>query len=76
MLSDFDLSIIVEPLLQWFQENARVLPWRESPTPYRVWVSEIHCLNGTKKRNGAYPVEKMRLLIISGYRKLCFSRQG
>lgn len=41
MLSDFDLSIIVEPLLQWFQENARVLPWRESPTPYRVWVSEI-----------------------------------
>ena len=41
MLSDFDLSITVEPLLQWFQKNARVLPWRESPTPYRVWVSEI-----------------------------------
>ena len=41
MLSDFDLSITVEPLLEWFQKNARVLPWRESPTPYRVWVSEI-----------------------------------
>ena len=41
MLQDFDLEKIVEPLLEWFQENARVLPWRESPTPYRVWVSEI-----------------------------------
>jgi A/G-specific adenine glycosylase len=29
------------PLLQWYQENARVLPWRTDPSPYRVWVSEI-----------------------------------
>ncbi|MGI6498844.1 MAG: A/G-specific adenine glycosylase [Oscillospiraceae bacterium] len=29
------------PLLQWYQEHARVLPWRSHPTPYRVWVSEI-----------------------------------
>jgi A/G-specific adenine glycosylase len=29
------------PLLQWYHENARVLPWRSQPTPYRVWVSEI-----------------------------------
>jgi len=29
------------PLLQWYHENARVLPWRCEPTPYRVWVSEI-----------------------------------
>lgn len=41
MLQDFNLIEIVEPLLAWFQENARVLPWREEPTPYRVWVSEI-----------------------------------
>ena len=41
MLQDFDLSIIVEPLLKWFKGNARVLPWRENPTAYRVWVSEI-----------------------------------
>ncbi len=32
---------IVKPLLKWYDENARVLPWREEPTPYRVWVSEI-----------------------------------
>lgn len=41
MLKDFDLSIIIEPLLSWFSKNARILPWREEPTPYRVWVSEI-----------------------------------
>ena len=29
------------PLLVWYRENARVLPWRSHPTPYRVWVSEI-----------------------------------
>lgn len=32
---------IVEPLLAWYDKNARILPWREEPTPYRVWVSEI-----------------------------------
>lgn len=41
MLENFPLEIIVEPLLEWFRKNARVLPWREEPTPYRVWVSEI-----------------------------------
>lgn len=30
-----------EQLLAWYDENARVLPWRENPSPYRVWVSEI-----------------------------------
>ena len=29
------------PLLQWYGEHARVLPWRSHPTPYRVWISEI-----------------------------------
>ncbi len=28
-------------LLSWFAVHARVLPWREMRTPYRVWVSEI-----------------------------------
>lgn len=30
-----------EKLLAWYDENARILPWREDPQPYRVWVSEI-----------------------------------
>ena len=29
------------PLLQWYREHARDLPWRRTPDPYRVWVSEI-----------------------------------
>lgn len=41
MLQDFELERLVEPLLAWFADHARVLPWREEPTPYRVWVSEI-----------------------------------
>lgn len=32
---------IVAPLLSWYDRNARILPWREEPTPYRVWISEI-----------------------------------
>ena len=29
------------PLLEWYRDNARTLPWRTDPTPYHVWVSEI-----------------------------------
>lgn len=36
-----NLKNIVAPLLQWYAANARVLPWRDDPTPYRVLVSEI-----------------------------------
>ena len=28
-------------LLHWYEFNRRILPWREDPTPYHVWVSEI-----------------------------------
>ena len=28
-------------LLEWFQRQARLLPWRTEPKPYYVWVSEI-----------------------------------
>lgn len=29
------------PLLAWFRRHARILPWRERPEAYRVWISEI-----------------------------------
>lgn len=35
------LKAINRPLLTWYEEHARVLPWRENPEPYRVWISEI-----------------------------------
>ncbi len=28
-------------LLNWYDRNRRILPWREDPTPYHVWLSEI-----------------------------------
>ncbi len=28
-------------LLSWYDENRRILPWREDPAPYHVWLSEI-----------------------------------
>lgn len=31
----------VRPLLAWYEKNRRILPWRENPEPYRVWISEI-----------------------------------
>ena len=31
----------VEPLLQWYDAGHRTLPWREHPTGYYVWISEI-----------------------------------
>ncbi|MFD1673000.1 A/G-specific adenine glycosylase [Agrilactobacillus yilanensis] len=27
--------------LTWYDQNRRVLPWRENPQPYYVWLSEI-----------------------------------
>jgi A/G-specific adenine glycosylase len=35
------LARLPGPLLAWFRENARDLPWRRTTDPYRVWVSEI-----------------------------------
>lgn len=32
---------MVPALLHWYDYNARILPWRSEPTPYRVWISEI-----------------------------------
>ena len=32
---------MVTPLVAWFESSARVLPWRQNPTAYNVWVSEI-----------------------------------
>ncbi len=37
----FDFRQIPAPLLAWYKTHKRTLAWRENPTPYRVWVSEI-----------------------------------
>ena len=35
------LKEAVDPLVCWYRENHRDLPWRNHPDAYRVWVSEI-----------------------------------
>lgn len=35
------LQEIGEPLVSWYRENKRELPWRKHPKAYKVWVSEI-----------------------------------
>ena len=36
-----ELEQLPIPLLAWYRDNARDLPWRAHPTPYRVWLSEV-----------------------------------
>jgi A/G-specific adenine glycosylase len=52
------LSNIAPALLAWYEENARILPWRlgpgarregKTPDPYHVWLSEIMLQQTTVK---------------------------
>ena len=35
------LSLLAQPLLTWYAQHARQLPWRGRRDPYAIWVSEI-----------------------------------
>lgn len=35
------LKAAVPALLSWYDLHERPLPWRQNPTPYRIWISEI-----------------------------------
>lgn len=30
-----------EPIIKWYQQNKRDLPWRKEKNPYSIWISEI-----------------------------------
>lgn len=32
---------IYDSLIQWYDQSKRILPWRDNPNPYHVWISEI-----------------------------------
>ena len=36
-----NLQTIVSPLLSWYAQSARDLPWRRTSDPYAIWISEI-----------------------------------
>ena len=35
------LSELSAPLLSWYAENKKALPWRADATTYLLWVSQI-----------------------------------
>lgn len=37
----YRMAAIPQKLLSWYDAANRSLPWRDMPTPYRVWISEI-----------------------------------
>lgn len=46
MVADFSVpstwrDTLNHALLTWYDQQARDLPWRSDPAPYRVWMSEI-----------------------------------
>ena len=36
-----NMSEFAEILIDWYEENRRELPWRNTKDPYRIWISEI-----------------------------------
>ena len=46
MMNSFALT-----LLEWFRENGRDLPWRQTQDPYAIWLSEI-ILQQTQVKQG------------------------
>lgn len=47
-------------LLEWFEQNRRPLPWRQEPTPYHTWVSEVMLQQTQAATVVPYYVEFMR----------------
>ena len=41
VLENPELYELSRPLVEWYRENRRDLPWRNTKDPYRIWVSEI-----------------------------------
>ncbi|MDR3725265.1 MAG: A/G-specific adenine glycosylase [Terracidiphilus sp.] len=39
--SSKQISQLRQRLLEWYEQNRRELPWRQSHDPYAIWVSEI-----------------------------------
>jgi len=41
ILLNYDKLAFQEHLLRWYDKNKRILPWRKTKDPYKIWVSEI-----------------------------------
>ena len=34
-------NLLHQKLIDWYEMNHRILPWRETDDPYKIWISEI-----------------------------------
>lgn len=50
--------MFAKKLLDWYHENGRHLPWRETTDPYRIWLSEV-ILQQTRIEQGRAYYERM-----------------
>lgn len=57
-----NLEVIIKPLVKWYQENKRDLPWRREVTPYHIWVSEIMLQQTRVEAVKEYYVRFMKVL--------------
>lgn len=53
---------ISRPLLLWFEQHKRPLPWRQGYSPYHVWVSEIMLQQTQMERGVQYFLRWMKAL--------------
>src|SRR5690349_8592569 len=48
----------LKKLLKWHRDNPRIMPWKETRDPYRIWLSEI-ILQQTRVQQGTPYYEKL-----------------
>ena len=36
-----NMKLLHNELINWYEVNHRILPWRETDDPYKIWISEI-----------------------------------
>ena len=39
--SKMNTDLLYKELEEWYEVNHRILPWRETDDPYKIWISEI-----------------------------------
>lgn len=35
------MSLLGDKIIDWYKDNKRDLPWRNTKNPYKIWISEI-----------------------------------
>ena len=40
-LLNMNHHLLHDKLIDWYELNHRILPWRETDNPYKIWISEI-----------------------------------